>query len=251
MNRRYNISMTSPVPIFRSRVRYRRCGWVISFLVHAALAVGLLAGTFRPWWAADRMLRNARTIHVAMAAEEPAARAAPEVRMVGDPADVTAAVVRKRLEQVVAESEAMPETDKLARLDILSARLKDVADEQSVHRLSGVMQSFLGTKPRAMQPAQEKPDGDFDFDTAQLHDIQRHPKEPVGFRYITVLLDAEGRTVEVEVSEQDGQLIYETMQRIKANPLLEQVYRQIVIPLLDQLMAGIKQSQTDSGRAAP
>jgi hypothetical protein len=251
MDRRYNISMSPTVPIFRSLVRYRRCGWVISFLVHAALAVGLVAGTFQPWWAAGHRSRNARTIRVAMAAEEPVVQAAPEVRMVSDPADVTAAVVRKRLDEVVAESEAMPEADKLAQLDVLSGRLKDVADEQSLHRLSGVMHSFLGTKPRAMQPAQEKPHGEFDFDTAQLHDIQRHPKEPAGFRYITVLLDAEGRTVEVEVSEQDGQLIYETMQRIKANPPLEQVYRQIVIPLLDQLMAGIKQAQPDSERAAP
>ena len=68
---------------------------------------------------------------------------------------------------------------------------------------------------------------------------------------MTVLLDAEGRTLEVEVSEQEGKPIYETMQRIKANPLLEQVYRQIVMPLLDQLMAGVKQAQAAKPGAGP
>ncbi|MCU0875025.1 MAG: hypothetical protein MUE50_22060 [Pirellulaceae bacterium] len=233
--------------IRRSIVRYRRCGWAISLLVHAALAAGLLAWTFQPWWLADWAARNPRRIQVTMAAGEArddvAGQATPEVRIVSDPADVTGQLVRNRLDEVVAEAESLSEADKLAQLDALSERLTQVADEGSIQALSGVMQSFLSTKPRATQPAQERPPGDFDFETAQFHDIQRWPKEPDGFRYVTVLLDAAGRTLEVEVSEQEGKPVYETMQRIKANPLLEQVYRQIVMPLLDQLMAGVKQAQ--------
>jgi hypothetical protein len=224
-------------------------------LVHAALAVGLLAWTFQPWWLADWAARNARMIHVTMAAGEAvddvAEQAAPEVRILSDSAEVTGELVRNRLEEVVADSESLSEADRLAKLDGLSERLTEVADEGSIQALSGVMQSFLGTRPRATQPAQEKPPGKFDFETAQFHDIQRYPKEPDGFRFVTVLLDAEGRTLEVEVSEQEGQPIYETMQRIKANPLLEQVYRQIVMPLLDQLMAGLKQAQATKSGAGP
>jgi hypothetical protein len=237
--------MSELVPIRRSILRHRRFGWTVSFLIHATLTASLLAATFEPWWVADRAARDARAIVVSMAAvravDELESQAEPEVRIIGDPADVTATMVRDRLEQVVTEAEAMPETDKLAKLDILSERLTHVADEQSLRALSGTMQAFLGTKPRAAQPPQERPGGDFDFDTAQFHDIRRDPKEPAGFRYLAVLLDAEGRTMEVEVGEQEGQPIYETMQRIKANPLLEQVYRHIVLPLLDQMMAGVKQ----------
>ena len=247
--------MNPPPRIRRSIVRYRRCGWAISLLVHAALAAGLAAWTFQPWWLADWAARNARMIEVTMAAgeaaDEAAEQAAPEVRIVSDPAEVTGQLVRNRLEEVVAESESLSEADKLAKLDELSERLTQVADEGSIQALSGVMQAFLGTQPRATQPAQEKPLGEFDFETAQFHDIQRYPKEPDGFRYVTVLLDAEGRTLEVEVSEQEGKPIYETMQRIKANPLLEQVYRQIVMPLLDQLLAGAKQAQTVKAGAGP
>lgn len=224
-------------------------------LVHAALAAGLTAWTLQPWWLADWAARNARMVRLTMAAGEAAEEAAeppsPEVRIVSDPAEVTAELVRNRLEEVVADAESLSDADKLAKLDALSERLAQVADEGSIQALSGVMQSLLGTQPRATQPAEEKPPGEFDFETAQFHDIQRTPKEPDGFRYVTVLLDAEGRTLEVEVSEHEGQPIYETMQRIKANPLLEQVYRQIVMPLLDQLMAGVKQAQAGKVEAGP
>ncbi|MCU0979870.1 MAG: hypothetical protein MUF25_11975 [Pirellulaceae bacterium] len=241
----------NPPRIRRSIVRSGRYGWAISLLVHGALAAGLAAWTFQPWWLANGAAGNARRIQLAMAASEAAEQATPEVRIVSDPAEVTAELVRNRLEAVVADAESLSEADKLARLDALSERLTQVADEGSIQALSGVMQSFLGTQSRATQPAEEKPPGEFDFETAQFHDIQRTPKEPDGFRYVTVLLDAEGRTLEVEVSEQEGKPIYETMQRIKANPLLDQVYRQIVMPLLDQLTAGVKQAQAGKVEAGP
>jgi len=225
----------------RSIVRYRRYGWVTSLVLHAALAAGLFAWSFEPWWAAAGDARRERTIQATIA-QAPTDDAAPEVRIVGDPADVTAQMVRQRVEEEVDASAALSRADKLARLDALSQRLNQVADEGSINALSGVMHSLLGTKPRAVEPAQVAPGGAFDFDTAQFHDILRFPKDGGGFRYVTVLLDAQGRTLETEVSEQEGEPIYELMQRIKANPLLEQVYRQIVMPLMDQLVASAKQA---------
>jgi hypothetical protein len=151
-------------------------------------------------------------------------------------------MVKKRLEEVVDQSAALSHADKLARLDDLSQRLNEVTDEASINSLADAMHSFLGTKPRATKPAKEAPSGEFDFDTAQFHDIQRFPREDGGFRYVTILLDAQGRTFEAEVSGQEGEPIYAAMERIKANPLLEQVYRQIVMPLLDQLVAAARQA---------
>ena len=238
--------MDSTVRMRRSLVRYRRYGWVASLVLHAALTAGLFAWSFEPWWAAAGDARRARTIQVTMA-QAPAADVAPEVRIVGDPAEVTAQMVRQRVEEEVDASAALSRADKLARLDALSQRLNQVADEGSIDALSGVMHSLLGTKPRAVEPAKVAPGGTFDFDTAQFHDILRLPKDGGGFRYVTVLLDAQGRTVQTEVSAQEGEPLYELMQRIKANPLLEQVYRQIVMPLMDQLVASAKQA--DAGKA--
>jgi hypothetical protein len=38
------------------------------------------------------------------------------------------------------------------------------------------------------------------------------------------------------------------MQRIKANPLLEQVYRQIAMPLFDQMLGAMKQAAAAGAR---
>lgn len=226
--------------------RCRRRSWTVSLLVHAALATGLLATTFDPWWARDRAERDARAIVVTMASgqaeDETDADRTTETHFIGDPADVTAAMVRERLERTVAESDALPQPNKLDKLDALSERLTQVADPQSLRAMSAAMQSYLGIESRAAQPTPEAPGGQFDFDTAQSHDIRREPKPAGGYRYVATLLDADGRTVEVELAEQEGEPIFETMQRIKANPLLEQIYRHIVMPLLDKMMAGVKQT---------
>jgi len=65
-------------------------------------------------------------------------------------------------------------------------RLDQVADEGAINALAGVMQSFLGTKPRPPAGAGQTERG-IRFDTAQFHDIQRYPKRPDGFRYVTIL----------------------------------------------------------------
>jgi hypothetical protein len=190
-----------------------------------------------------------------MAEAAPADHAAdddtPEVRIVNDPAEVTAQMVQERVGEIVEQSTALSTAEKLARLDALSPRLNQVADAGSINSLAGAMHSFLSTKPRAVEPAKEPPRGAFDFDTAQFHDIQRFPKDGGGFRYVTILLDSQGRTIEAEVSEQEGEPIYEVMQRIKANPLLDQVYRQIVMPLMDQLVAAAKQAKTAPAAPKP
>lgn len=223
--------------------------------IHAASALGLFLWSFKPWGLAAWDARHQRVIQVTMAESAPADDTlhddTPEVRIVSDPEEVTAQMVQKRVEEVVEQSAAMSTADKLARLDTLSQRLNQVADEGSINSLAGAMHSLLGTKPRAVEPAKEKPSGAFDFETAQFHDIQRFPKDGGGFRYVTILLDAQGRTVETEVSQQEGEPVYELMQRIKANPLLEQVYRQIVMPLLDQLVAAAKQAKTAPAASKP
>ena len=79
--------------------------------------------------------------------------------------------------------------------------------------------------------------GEFDHDTAELHDVQ---PAAAGSRWLALprcaLLDAEGRTLEVDVDPAAGEQLYVTLEKIKANPLLEQVYRQIAMPLFDQLL---------------
>lgn len=230
----------------RTFVRYRASGVMVSCVLHASLLAILLASSFHPWWFDAWNARQSRTIHVTMG-EGPTSldseQENPDVRIVTTPSEVTPEMVRQRLDDIVTETEETDDEESLQRLDQLSGRLSQLSSQDSVDAMAGTLQSLLGTSPRATQPAEEVVDGEFDFDTAQFHDVRRYSNDAGGYSYVTVLLDAEGRTIETEMDQVDGERIYQTMQRIRANPLLEQVYRRIAMPLLDQILATAKKNQ--------
>ena len=149
-------------------------------------------------------------------------------------------VVQARVDASVAKAAGRSAQENLERLDQISQRLNQVASPSSVGELAGAFQQFVGTKPRANQPVEHSAPDDFDHETAQFHDVKRYAKEPSGWRYVAVLLDAAGRTIEVEMDELEGERVFVTFERIKSNPLLEQVYRQILMPLLDKMLGGMK-----------
>jgi hypothetical protein len=78
--------------------------------------------------------------------------------------------------------------------------------------------------------------GDFDFDSAQLHDMRREMREDGTFKYTAILLDAEGRTQETEMTATEGESAYKTFELMKQNPLLERLYRGVVMSLLDKVL---------------
>ena len=65
--------------------------------------------------------------------------------------------------------------------------------------------------------------------------MRREGEDAATYRYVAVLLDAEGRQMDQELETEDGEKLYRTFQLIKKNPLLEKVYRQVVMGLLDKL----------------
>jgi hypothetical protein len=146
-------------------------------------------------------------------------------------------MVRERIEETVRREAASSDANTFEQLDELTERLDRVSSSESVDAMAGAMSSLLGTAPRATQPVEGPVAGEFDPRTAQFHDIRRVVTEDGNFEYLTVLLDAEGRTIEVPVDAASGERVYLTLQRIKSSPLLEQVYRQIVMPLIDQMLA--------------
>jgi hypothetical protein len=226
--------------------RFRGVGIATSLVLHGVVIAALLSAAYQPWWYAAYLARSQRVIHVACAPGAPSnddsPEDAPEVRIISDPADVTAELVRQRLEDDARELSALSDEEQLDRLEHLSGRLRDVSSEQSVGQMAAAFQQMLGTESRAEQPIADAGDGEFDLDTAQFHDVTRSATPDGRWRYVSVLIDAHGRTLEVEMDAAEGKRVYETMQRIKANPLLGQVYRQIAMPLFDQLLGAMRQA---------
>jgi hypothetical protein len=136
----------------------------------------------------------------------------------------------------IAESEAKSDEDNLERLRSLAAQQNDISTQQSVAEINAQLSKFLGTGPRASEPAKEPVAGDFDFDTGQLHDMKREMLEDGKFKYTAILVDSAGRKMETEMNAADGGSAYKTFELIKQNPLLERVYRGVVMSLLDKII---------------
>lgn len=145
------------------------------------------------------------------------------------------AIVRRRLDRAIEEAGEVGTDQNLKRLDQLSGQLEQVATDASVAELNDKLKRWLGTKPRATEPAKEPVAGPFDITTAQVHDVRREGEDKAKYRYIAVLLDAQGRQMDQQMDDEDGEKLYRTFQLIKKNPLLEKVYRQVVMGLLDKL----------------
>lgn len=238
--------------------RYRIYGVLCSVLVHAALFLGLVLVSCEPWmlWDLARMdsadfessfsdapapglpLMDGTETFTAV----PAPGAAADTPHKATPLEVSNLLVQQKLAEARAESEAAGTSENLEKLDRLSTKLSQVASAGSVDQIADAFRRWTKTTARAERPAEKPVAGEFDYDTAQFHDVRRYAKEPQGWRYVAVLLDAAGRTDEVEMGDADGEQVFATLERIKANPLLEQVYRQIAMPLLDQMLVGLKQA---------
>lgn len=228
------------------RARWRRARWRralgMSAALHATAIVGVWGGTAVAQWlnwlptaelpAAPPLELIATTNWDAL----PSLDHVPATQI--EPADspVGGAFVERQVEQAIDDARKQSPDQQLDRLRELSDQLSDVSSDKSLDELSNQFQKWLGTKPRATQPTDKRVEGPFDFQTAQVHDVRRTERDDGTFRYSVVLLDAAGRSLETELTEAEGEQLYRTFELIKQNPLLEKVYRQVVMSLLDKLL---------------
>ena len=157
--------------------------------------------------------------------------AAPAVT---DVAELTPELVRTRFQTLLEQQQGRSVDEQLDRLDTASRQLSRLTSDRSLDELAGHFQTWLGYGERATEPVAATT-GEFDENTAQLHDVTRYAKPGGTWAYRCILLDAAGRTLEVDMDDEHGRTAYELMQRIRANPLLAKLYRGIVMPLVDHL----------------
>ena len=223
-----------------------RRGLAASLSLHAGLLTFLLIGFVRS--RLDR--RPIRIIQASSAyvrhAGQDVATAATVVIDEDDPAPTNN---QQQFEASLAAAEQLDEAERIEALDNAANRLARISSENSLDEISKRLQSWLGLTPRAEKPVVEDlatqedpaaPKGKFDFNTAQLRDIKRVAVPDSRPQYLCVLMDADGRTMDVPLSEAEGEPIYALMEKIKAHPLLEQIYRQLAMPLLDQMVKAEK-----------
>jgi hypothetical protein len=235
--------------VFRQATGYRSHALAVSAIVHGIVLGGLLLGSVRRWHVESWEAREARVLYVSAADGQAEEAAGAETVVASGASRMPDAAVQDRIEEAADQARQRSDQENLERLKRLGEGLNDVSSDASIDRMAGALHRMLGTKRRADQPAAEPVGGGFDFDTAQFHDVRREVTDEGTWRYWTTLIDARGRLFEVEMSAEEGPRVYETMQRIKQNPLLERVYRKIAMPLLDQMLINARQTARNTGSA--
>lgn len=210
--------------------RTRRLAVGVSLAVHLALAVALLI--YRPWVSGPEATDHAATSGSAGIAAD--TRPLTESTPVDE---VTGEAVQEELARLSAQASAMSTDQNLERLEGLVNRLDQIADQQSLDRLSSQLHEWLGTTPRATSApgsAEER----FDADSAQIQDVRRTRDKDGHWVYACVMVDAKGQTIEAPLDNAaEGERLFRTFQLVNSSPLAGRIYRDFTMPLMDKLLS--------------
>lgn len=162
-----------------------------------------------------------------------------------DPAGKSAesTFIQRQIDRSIESGKQRSAQENLDRLSRLSQQLSQKSQSESVDQMA----HFLGsvTKRRAERPVENTSGKSIDVSTAQLHDVVRSIDGDGRKNYRLILIDADGITVDVDIDPETGEQLYRTMRLIKANPLLEAVYRKIVMGIMDSVLPKLESDSTE------
>lgn len=146
--------------------------------------------------------------------------------------------LQKQIDRSIQSSQKRSSEDNLDRLSQLSRDLRRNSRPQSIDEMA----EFLGglTSKRVANPVDDSDSRSFEVKTAQLHDVLKSEGTDGQAQYTAVMIDAHGVLRSVDMDAETGKQLYRTMQLIRSNPLLEQVYRKIVMGILDQVLKDVE-----------
>ena len=156
--------------------------------------------------------------------------------------------IEASIEAQIEATESLSDEKKLTELEKNLQRLESIASEDSVREVTATIAGSLGLEP-GPRPSEQPPAGALDPDTAQILEVNRF-RDPSGqWKYTSVLVDAEGRTQEVPLTEAEGESAYKTMQTLKQYPIADGIYRQLVMPMIQGMIEASEKTQQAARQA--
>jgi len=245
------MSPTIPTQPSRSPDARLRAALVISLVFHGILVAGLLAwylpqptaDVTDPTSHSDVATRTAHDLTSSSSGDAgPVDPLAPDnavgVPLVKTPVpdSIPATQIETAVTAAIENAEHASEQRKLEALSEQLGRIDRIGSSESIAEVGRLVRDSIGLTARVTVPSAEAVSGAFDFGTAQFHEVFRDESETGVRSYRGVLVDAEGRTTEVELDTEAGRAAYDAMERIKGSPLGEAIYRTLVMPMLDKLI---------------
>ena len=145
----------------------------------------------------------------------------------------------KLIDQTMEREKGRTQEEKMSDLIHQRRQLEKMPAEHATRALEKVVDFLEARSDRAKEARQEVSPDQFDADSAQIDSCERVPKDEKdggGWRYVATLVDAKGNSMKVELPESEGASTWRTMQMLKENPVMNAIYRNAVMPLLDRKM---------------
>lgn len=143
--------------------------------------------------------------------------------------------VQKQIDRSVADGRRRTASENEDKLSRLGRRLSETSSTENVDQMAEFLGGMVGQRSGSARPGEvARP---FDVDTAQIDRVRKEEDPRGGVRYVATLIDAQGATTELELDPESGAQLYKTMKLIESNPLLERIYRKIVMGFLDQMLS--------------
>lgn len=143
--------------------------------------------------------------------------------------------VRKRIDKSIEDGknrDSQANEDELSRL---GQRLETTSSQANIDRMAQFLSGLTGKrKELASEEDMQRP---FDVSTAQIDRVRKEEDSEGRVHYIATLVDENGNSTDLELDSEIGPQLYRTMKIIESNPLLERVYRKIVMGFLDQMLS--------------
>ncbi|MFG0263319.1 MAG: PepSY domain-containing protein [Novipirellula sp. JB048] len=219
----------------RRRLAHRRLARravVISVAVHVVAATALLC-----WYLPIRMESGpAQTVP-----NPPALAGAAEPPPPDRPSAASRAVseqIQKSLDQQITRQQTQPPATMLDELEQNLSRLERGSSPASLEQMTNKITQSMGLDRDQYSTKTAIPPGMIDFDSAQIEDVSRRKDDRGEWEYEVILVDSQGRTSRTQVDASEGAVLYDTFEKIKRFPMAEGIYRQIVMPLMQKMIAG-------------
>lgn len=230
--------MTHPKPAMSRRHPTSRSKWrpalLVSLAVHAVLLLAMVWYAPRDWFA--RADLAGEVAEAPTPAERPESPPAPRPERSPPADEVPPDQVQESVESQIQRAAELPAERQLTELERNLERLEGISNEESVQAVSETIAGAMGIDSDQYAPRETPAPGPIDADTAQIETVARESDDAGGFRYEAVLIDQEGRTLTVPLTEAEGERLYRTFETIKRYPFAEGIYRQLVMPIVQRML---------------
>jgi len=210
-----------------TRQRYRRA-IIVSIVFHVCLLLVLLVRYFP----SSKTVADAPSTRSNQAVALSPPPPVPVARDVDVPAEQIKASLKAQTEAVAKASDEQ----KLKELDKNLQQLDRVSDVESVDKVAKAIADSMGIDQNQYSEKPKPTDGVFDFDTAQLKNVTRTQDESGKWSYAALMVDLDGHEQAVPISEVEGKPAYEVFEKLKQYPMAESLYRQLVMPMIQQVL---------------